>query len=534
MPGGMLTSPEKMPVFLQLGSLVRKTLVSSNDLTLQSIRLLFVEKFQFNPGAETFPDIHITDRETGVRYILEDGVQDITEGTMLTLDVEGTLAPRCLHFWFILIIVLDSTMKKTFNDGMAVLLKEIANLQQTVASQQDLLLRLTEQNSLLKEELISQRDETLRKLESISFSKLPPSLSSSRDSPALKAQLTALKALKRDLTTLRSEHSAFQSQFTTSLTSFRNIPFSTAIQVVTGDDLASQKSDLESKTQTLVTLSDDLSDQVDDLRIDITQKRVRPHPRTVSNVRKQSSTAKAQLEALESLLRTIKPVWKRKWEDELQQVIDGQEFLRHQETLVVDLRKDLSDTETVVAQIIQAAELFEASTPREWLAGAVGSGGRDALLGEVKTLQPNSAERIEAIKRAEKARARELELRRETEFQLELGEVVTVGKMKMHGQGALRIEREREEKEKQIRKEIWERERERERNRSLERNLNGDEPGVKRTLSEGSSGLAGAKELEEGVARSQSYSGLGKRVSSPLKRASGESEMGNEGEEDIG
>ena len=87
---GRETSPEKIPVFLQLGSAVRKTLVSLTELTLQSLRLLFVEKFQFNPGAETFPDILVTDRETGVRYILEEGVQDIIEGTMLTLDVEGS------------------------------------------------------------------------------------------------------------------------------------------------------------------------------------------------------------------------------------------------------------------------------------------------------------------------------------------------------------------------------------------------------------------------------------------------------------
>ena len=82
-------SPEKIPVFLQLGSSVRRTLVSLTDLTLQSLRLLFVERFQFNPGADTFPDILVTDRETGVRYILEEGMQDVVEGTVLTLDVEG-------------------------------------------------------------------------------------------------------------------------------------------------------------------------------------------------------------------------------------------------------------------------------------------------------------------------------------------------------------------------------------------------------------------------------------------------------------
>ena len=89
---GRETSPEKIPVFLQMGSAVRKTLVSLTELSLQSLRLLFVEKFQFNPGVDEFPDILVTDRETGVRYILEEGIQDITEGTVLTLDVEGPIS----------------------------------------------------------------------------------------------------------------------------------------------------------------------------------------------------------------------------------------------------------------------------------------------------------------------------------------------------------------------------------------------------------------------------------------------------------
>ena len=78
----------RIAVFLQLGTGVRKTVVTLSEFTMQSLRLLFVEKFQYNPGEETFPDILITDRDTGVRYILE-SMADITEGSTLTLDVEG-------------------------------------------------------------------------------------------------------------------------------------------------------------------------------------------------------------------------------------------------------------------------------------------------------------------------------------------------------------------------------------------------------------------------------------------------------------
>jgi hypothetical protein len=437
-------------------------------------------------------------------------------------------------------MAVDSALKKTFNEGMNSLLKEMSVLQQTISSQQSLLSQLAEQHTSLREDLTSHRHETIRKIEDISLKPSSPT------SPkTLQPHLSALKSLKRDLFLLKSEHNSFQAGIDDSLNQLRNLPFSSTVQVITGDDLATQKSDLESKTQALVTVSDDLSDQVDDLRIDITQKRIRPHPRAIAAVRKQESNVQSELNSVEALLKQLKPVWKRKWEDELQQVIDGQEFLRHQETLITDLRKDLADTETVITQIVQAAELFEASAPREWLSGAVGSGGRDAVLGEVKTLQPNSAERLEAIKRAEKQRARELELRRENEFQLELGEIVTESKLKGQGESALRIEREREEKERRMRRELWEgrnnlrsnsKERDNTRSESKERNKtrsestershtkNGltesnnhsrsasmergksQEKNITRAVSEGSSAFAEQISTDDGVARSQSHS----------------------------
>ena len=243
------------------------------------------------------------------------------------------------------------------------------------------------------------------------------------------------------------------------------------------------------------------------------------------------------------MLNTFKPLWKKAWQDELQRVIDGQEFLRHQETLVGDLKKDLMDTEEVVVHVVQAAELLEsrAVSPREWLSGPVGSGGRDAVLGEVKTVQPNSAERIEAIARAEKARARELELRRESEFQVELGEVVNEEKLKVQSASALRVEEQREKKEKRLRELLWQ-EREKQLNgekgkekahqsttplhtatgtKSTEDGSSADKP-VKRAVSEGSSAFATAPQ-DDGVARSQSHpSGLSrtKRISGS-KRISG-------------
>ena len=275
---------------------------------------------------------------------------------------------------------------------------------------------------------------------------LPPS--------AITALKPVIKTLKQDLSTLKSEHTSLSSTLTNTLSQIRQ---SLPLQQVSTDSLETQKHTLEQKTQNLVTLSDDLSDQVDDLRIDITQKRIRPHPRSLSSVKKHLTNVKNQLVSVENVLASVKPRWKKVWQEELQRVIDGQEFLRHQETLVADLRKDLVDTEDVIEHVVKAAELLEsrAVSPREWLSGPVGSGGRDAFLGEVKTVASNSEGRVEAIERAERQRQRELEVRNKNELQEELEEVVSVERMRELSLGALRVERERQEKEKKLRQEIW-------------------------------------------------------------------------------
>src|SRR5437763_2407473 len=180
-------------------------------------------------------------------------------------------------------LAVDSTIKKTFNDGIGTLLKEMATLQRTISSQQTLLTRLSEQHMSLREDLTSHRHETIRKIEDISL-KSPSLTTSPSKRPLIQPHLSTIKSLKRDLLNIRSEHTTFVQGINTSLSKLRSMPYSSAVQVITGDDLAPQKADLESKTQALVTLSDDLSDLVDDLRIDITQKRIRPHPRSIAAV----------------------------------------------------------------------------------------------------------------------------------------------------------------------------------------------------------------------------------------------------------
>ena len=137
------------------------------------------------------------------------------------------------------------------------------------------------------------------------------------------------------------------------------------------------------------------------------------------------------------------------------------------EEIATDLKDDLEKAAETFALVEQAT--------KEQMKDAPGSGARllgrslnhvvpaadpslakEGVLGEVRALQPNHENRLEAIERAEKLRQRELESRRGGEFQKELGSFVEEGKLKKAG-GFEEVERARKAKDERIRKEVWER-----------------------------------------------------------------------------
>lgn len=80
------TVPTSLTAFLQLGRQVKKATIEL-PLTMSALRLLFMERFEYDPGMEDFPDVYIRDNRTGVQYELED-MDDLKDGCVLTLDIE--------------------------------------------------------------------------------------------------------------------------------------------------------------------------------------------------------------------------------------------------------------------------------------------------------------------------------------------------------------------------------------------------------------------------------------------------------------
>ena len=81
--------PTSFPVFLQVGREVKKVTIES-QLTFASLRMLFVDRFSYNPGMDNFPAIYIRDPSSGVQYELED-IEEVKEKCLLSLNIEREL-----------------------------------------------------------------------------------------------------------------------------------------------------------------------------------------------------------------------------------------------------------------------------------------------------------------------------------------------------------------------------------------------------------------------------------------------------------
>lgn len=76
----------KFTVFLQLGREVKKAVIEPG-MSFSSLRVLFVDRFSYNPGLDNFPAIYIRDPSSGVQYELED-MDEVKEKCLLSLNIE--------------------------------------------------------------------------------------------------------------------------------------------------------------------------------------------------------------------------------------------------------------------------------------------------------------------------------------------------------------------------------------------------------------------------------------------------------------
>lgn len=456
-------SGKELTLFLQYKTKIKKYVLPEgySGLTIGRLQLAFIEKFAWNThsnGAD-LPEIYIQDPVSGVRHELED-LSDVKDRSVLVLNVEA----------------LDE-VKKHIDESVGGIRRLIEGVRDNMDSQATSI------------QLLADRQQNAAK-EIARLAAAPAPMHSTGGQPLSPSNrgdsLAEIQSLRRDIAVLRQTYSNFSSDVSASMNNVRAkagtvkaVAMDVSVPSFEGDAgrarVNAGKKELADESEKLVARVDDLQDLVEDLRKDVVMRGVRPLPRQLEAVGRDISAVTKELKKMQDFLKREKPIWTKIWEKELQQVCEERDQLTMQEDLAVDLEDDLEKATQTFALVEQATKQQAIAASNGNANGAAPAIGfrvpsrtlpldptidpakvKDSVLGEVRALQPNHENRVEAIERAEKARQKELESRRVGKFQKELGAFVQEGRLKKSG-GVEEAERLRKAKDDKIRKEVWER-----------------------------------------------------------------------------
>ncbi|KAI0852035.1 AIP3-domain-containing protein [Daldinia vernicosa] len=447
---------KELTLFLQYKSKVKKFVLPEGytGLTIGRLQLAFIEKFSWNTAlnGSDLPEIYIQDPISGVRHELED-LSDIKDRTVLALNVEP----------------LDE-VKKHFDEGFGALKKVVDEMKQNVTDQGSALQRVSDRQLETAKEMARMASAPPAVMDGVKVSGVGAGAKLNT------SQLRELQTLRRDLAVLRQTYSNFQTEIQSSMSSLRNKAANVKVAAAKASTpeeggsgysyVTKGRKQLNSDSDRLVTKVDDLQDLVEDLRKDVVNRGVRPLPRQLESVSKDIQVLTKELKKVQEYMKREKPIWTKIWEKELEEVCQGRDELKVMEDLMIDLQDDIEKASETFALVEQATkEQMKDNTPtaRQFSKGLHHLGNssdpnaaKEGVLGEVRALQPNHEDRLEAIERAEKLRQKELESRQGNPLMKELTKFVEDGKLKKSG-GFEEVERARKAKDDRIRREVWER-----------------------------------------------------------------------------
>lgn len=417
-------------VFLKLNGKTKRCVVPIIN-SMNNLRLLFVERFGYSPGSDTFPDIYITDPRYDVPYELdEQDIGTITDGTLLELRTE----------------VNSSAIS---ND------------------------KLNELFVSMKQEIVKSQNEILEKLENGQFNnvninttspKLQDTTGKNVDKPnrvegSIPNKKSDVVEVRRQLNIVKQLYSSNKNGFDDSISEIKkNLD---AFKNVTLDTNSSGKKEYVENSQSalgdisdnLLTSVDDLQDIIEILRKDVADRGSKPTGKKLESLENELKSADENLVKMEKYIVSEKPHWKKIWEAELDKVCEEQQFLNLQEDLLFDLKEDLKKANETFNLIRLCCDEQEKnpSKPRvntilPLLKPGTFNQVREQVMVAVESINPNHEERLDALEKAEKHWEREKKYKEDDEFKDELGNFVENSSLKKSG-GLEEIERLRREKD---------------------------------------------------------------------------------------
>ncbi|KAJ7066566.1 bud site selection protein 6 [Mycena amicta] len=464
-------------VFLQLGREVRKATIDKN-ISFASLRVLFVDKFSYNPGQENFPTIYIRDPSSGVQYELEE-MEEVKEKCLLSLNIEpldqikqhiDTQISSLSQELRDLKTAVNNSKRQSIISPPSIVGQPLAEStppnRPTDRRFQDVARRLSRfvgENSGLSS-FNAPAPSALQP--QITGQSLQPQMTggsvlsdySSRVVTDLKTQFDEVQNLRRDLGVMRQLYTEFMKSTKDSLGQLRTQTQSVKQLATTSvggarEYIDTGKRKLDVRSQNILTEVEKLQDLVEGVKDDVVKRHATPKAQYLRTIKKDIDSIATEMESLKEHINTIKPMWKKTWEEELQNIVDEQGFLTHQEQFLEDLLDDHKALVEVYGHVEKIINLkgpgsvgrsgrkgggFRPPPPEE------GHGGLSTVMLEIRGAAVDPERRMKAIEASQKSREKELASRSD-EMQAELTDFVAGKKLRMTG-GAEETERMRQKR----------------------------------------------------------------------------------------
>jgi hypothetical protein len=272
----------------------------------------------------------------------------------------------------------------------------------------------------------------------------------------LKTQFDEVQNLRRDLGVMRQVYTDFAKGTKDALSTLRTQAQSVrklATSHVGGARayIDSGKATVDSRSQTALTRMEELQDLVENVKDDVLKRHVTPKPAAMSAIKADIDAVAVELTSLSDHVKTVKPMWKKTWEEELQNIVEEQQFLSHQEEFLADLLEDQKAVVELFGQVEKVVSIRNATPGRGRKVAyrpppPPDDSGEvlDSVLMEIRTAAVDPERRLKAIAANQKNREKDLASRSD-EFERELSGFVGGKKLRMTG-GAEETERLRQKR----------------------------------------------------------------------------------------
>ena len=408
-------------IFLRLEGKTKKCRIPKIS-SLNSLRLLFVERFAYSPGSKSFPDIYIKDPYYSEFYELEEhNLPDLQDGSVVELRSKG-----------------ESSQIEKYMENVIKMFKS------EIKESRDEILRVV--NELRENSLRSTDSETSEDITNHSKQ------NNQIDPQQISRNLSVLKQI---YTTNKRETDEKIKMILSKVEEFKSSSLNANNKSVGVNAYVEKSQDkLGDISENLLTKVDDLQDIIEILRKDVADRGVTPSNKRLESLSKEIREAEEDLKNMQRFIGTEKPHWKKIWEKELDKVCEEQQFLTLQEDLIADLKEDLhhaSETFDLVKLCCEEKEKNPTTAKvvppvMPLLKPGTFNQVREQVLLAVQSLNPDHESRQDAIERAEKLWEREKIYKENDAFKEELGNFVENSSLRKSG-GVDAIERIRQQKD---------------------------------------------------------------------------------------